>query len=119
MALGLLPAIRTDGVTDILVLVLMQFAEPAHRPLCNPCHPAYQSPTASTLLPNPHSARGTLIDYSPRVPSLEPFRRRPTALAATLVMGPASETLHKERTRFRGRALRAGCAACRAARLTN
>ena len=83
MALGLLPAIRTDGVTDILVLVLMQFAEPSHRPLCNPCHPAYPSPMASTLPPNPHSARDTLIDHSPRVPSLEPFRRRPTARAAT------------------------------------
>lgn len=94
MALGLLPAIRTDGVTDILVLVLMQFAEPSHRPLCNPCHPAYQSPMASTLPPNPHSARDTLIDHSPRVPSLEPFRRRPIALAATLVIGPASETIH-------------------------
>jgi hypothetical protein len=72
----------------------MQFAEPSHRPLCNPCHPAYQSPMASTLPPNPHSARDTLIDHSPRVPSLEPFRRRPTAHAATLVIGPASETLH-------------------------
>jgi hypothetical protein len=41
-----------------------------------------------------HSARGTPTDQRSRVPSLEPFRRRLMALAATLVIGPASETLH-------------------------
>ena len=93
MVLGSFTSIRADPWTKIPDPALTTLSGSVHWPRSDDS----RSPAPDLLLPNPHSARGTPTDLRSRVPSLEPFRRRPTALAATVVSGPASETLHKSR----------------------
>lgn len=90
MVLGSFTSIRADPWTKIPDPALTTLSGSVHWPRSDNS----RSPAPDLMLPNPHSARGTPTDLRSRVPSLEPFRRRPTALAATLVIGPASETLH-------------------------